>query len=395
MKFFRKIFIVVLFFSVLSFLLFRSFSFARSVNADDYEDKIKQLDEQISEYQKQITILKNQSVTLQNQIVQFDTQIKLTTLKIERTEEKILLLSGRIDRLEVSLDVLSNAFSSRAVETYKMFRFDDPFIVLISSTDLKEAMTRFQYLKKIQDADRNLLERLQTTQTSYVVEKTTQEELQQELENEKLALDNQKRAKNSLLSQTKNDEKKYQELLAQAQAQKRAFSRYVTGQGGASLLSNQTFCDSWGCYYNQRDSSWGETIMGVSGLTMAGYGCLVTSVSMVASHYGKDIKPSDIASNNSAFVPPTALLSWTFINSLGGRISGVYNNVINVLDSELSAGRPVIAGLYSGPDHFIVIKEKQGDNYIMYDPFLPNGYNKNLTEKYSVGDISSLRLVSF
>ncbi|MBU0998414.1 C39 family peptidase [Patescibacteria group bacterium] len=393
MKFLKKSFIVICFFSVLSFLLFRSFSFARKVNADEYEDKIKQLDEQISEYQNQITVLKNQSVTLQNQIAQFDTQIKLTTLKIERTEEKILLLSGRIDRLEVSLDVLSNAFSSRAVETYKMFRFDDPFMVLISSPDLKEAMTRFQYLKKIQDADRDLLERLQSTQTSYVIEKTTQEELQEELESEKLALDNQKKAKNSLLSQTKNDEKKYQELLAQAQAQKRAFSRYVSGQGGASLLGNQTFCDGWGCYYNQRDSSWGNTIMGVSGLTMAEYGCLVTSVSMIASHYGKNIKPSDIANNSSAFVYPTAYLSWSF--NVNGINVSITSASISRLDSELSAGRPVIAGLYSGPDHFIVIKEKQGDNYIMYDPFLPNGYNKNLTEKYSVGNISSLRLVSF
>ena len=392
MKFTKKIFLTLSFLFIFCFLFFKTV-FVNKVNADEYEDKIKQLDEQITQYQNQISILKSQSITLQNQIAQFDAQIKLTTLKIERTEEKISLLSGRIDRLEGSLDALSEAFSSRAVETYKMFRFDDPFMVLISSTDLKEAMTRFQYLKNIQDADRDLLERLQKTQTDYKVEKTDQEELQQELETEKLTLNNQKKAKNSLLSQTKNDEKKYQELLAQAQAQKRAFSRYVTGQGGASLLSNQTYCDGWGCYYNQRDSSWGNMIMGSSGLTMAEYGCLVTSVSMIASHYGKNIKPSDIASNNSAFVYPTAYLSWSF--NVNGINVSITSASVSRLDSELAAGRPVIVGLYSGPDHFIVIKEKQGDNYIMYDPFLPNGYNKNLTEKYNVSNISSLRLVSF
>jgi len=65
------------------------------------------------------------------------------------------------------------------------------------------------------------------------------------------------------------------------------------------------------------------------------------------------------------------------------------------LDSELSAGRPVIAGLYSGPDHFIVILKKDGDKYIMNDPFMENGNGKPLTDKYSVNDITSLRLVSF
>ncbi|MFC1625218.1 hypothetical protein ACFL15_02505 [Patescibacteria group bacterium] len=391
MKFTKK-FLTILFFTLLGFFLSVIF-LIKKVRADEYDDKLKQLNEQITEYEQQISRLKNQSVTLENQIVQFDTQIRLTTLKIERTEEKILSLSGRIDRLEISLSSLSEAFSSRAVETYKMVRFEDPFLVLVSSPDLNEAVQRFFYLKRIQDADRDLLERLQITQTSYKVEKTTQEELQEELSDEKIALDNQKRAKNALLSQTKNDEKRYQELLAQAQAQKLAFSRYISLQGGASLLSNQTYCDGWGCYYNQRDSLWGNMIMGVSGLTMAEYGCFATSVSMLASHSGKNIKPSDIASNVSSFLHPTAYLVHNFnVNGIQVTITTASKSM---LDFELNSGRSVIAGLYGGPDHFIVIKEKQGDNYIMYDPFLPNGYNKNLTEKYNVGDISSLRIVSF
>ena len=393
MKFSKKLFLFL--FSFLSLVLFftRVFSNIGNVNADDYDDKLKELDNQIAEYEQQISRLKNQSVTLQNQITQFDTQIKLTTLKIQRTEEKILLLSGRIDRLEISLDSLSEAFSSRAVETYKMFRFDDPFMVLITSPDLKEAMTRFQYLKRIQDADRDLLERLVSTQTSYKTEKSTQEELQEELESEKFALDSQKKAKNNLLTQTKNDEKKYQELLAQAQAQKIAFSRYVYNQGGASLLDNQTYCDSWGCYYNQRDSAWGNMAIGESGLSVKEYGCFITSVSMIASHYGRNIKPSDIAANSNAFLHPTALLLWSF--SVNGVSVSITSASKNNLDSYLGEGKAVVAGLYGGPDHFIVIKEKQGDNYIMNDPFLPNGHDKNLTERYSVGDISSLRLISF
>src|SRR5258706_13065257 len=61
----------------------------------------------IDDYTQQVIKLQGQGKTLSNQIAQFDAQIKLTTLKISQTEEKILLLGGRIDQLESSLDSLS------------------------------------------------------------------------------------------------------------------------------------------------------------------------------------------------------------------------------------------------------------------------------------------------
>ena len=63
------------------------------------------------------------------------------------------------------------------------------------------------------------------------------------------------------------------------------------------------------------------------------------------------------------------------------------------IDEELSAGRPIIAGLYGGPDHFIVIKGKNDKGYIMNDPFMENGGDRPLSDKYSVSDISSLRKI--
>ncbi len=347
----------------------------------------------IGEYQAQVTKLQGQANTLSNQIAQFDAQIKLTTLKIAQTEEKISLLGGRIDQLEESLDSLTTAFSERAVETYKMSRFADSFLFIASSNDLNEATARFHYLQKIQEADRSLLTRLTEAQTTYKIEKTDQEELQKELQVQKNNLSSQKAAKANLLAATKNDEKKYQQLLSAARAQLSAFRRFVVGQGGATILSNQTKCDGWGCYYNQRDSLWGNMALGGSPYSVAEYGCLVTSVSMLASHYGKNIKPSDIAANSGAFVPGTGYLLWSFnVNGVGVQLSSAS---VSILDSELAAGRPVIAGLYGGPDHFIVIVRKEGDSYIMKDPFLENGSDRSLTDKYSFSSITTLRLVTF
>ncbi len=352
----------------------------------DLNQRIKCLEEQVGK-------LKDQGRTLSSQIAQFDAQIRLTTLKISQTEEKISLLGGRIDQLEESLTNLDTAFSSRARETYKMSRFEDNFSFVLGASDVNNAVSRFHYLKKIQEADRDLFNRLQNAQTVYIGEKVDQEELQKQLQKEKANLNSQKLAKAQLLTATKNDEVKYQSLLAEAKAQLAAFSRFVVGQGGASILSNQTKCNSWGCYYNQRDSQWGNMSLGGSPYSVAAYGCLVSSVSMIASHYGRNIKPNDIAANPSAFVPNTGFLYWSF--SVNGINVSISKASTSVMDSELSAGRPVIAGLYSGPDHFIVILRKEGDKYIMHDPFMENGSERPLTDKYSVSNITSLRLVSF
>ena len=213
---------ILLFTALLSLIFFGGK--AAGVYAQACADK-SNLSERISCYEDELSRLGAQSKTLSNQIAQFDAQIRLTTLKISQTEEKIALLGGRIDQLEGSLDSLSTAFSSRAVETYKMARVGDPFLIVVSAPDLSEAISRFHYLQRIQEADRDLLQRLQAAQDTYKVEKTDQEELQAELEKQKANLDVQKKAKNALLTQTKNDEKKFQQLLSQALAEKAAIER--------------------------------------------------------------------------------------------------------------------------------------------------------------------------
>ena len=215
----RIVILALLFLTLISGLIFTNKVFAQACQ------DIASLTERINCYENELGRLSAQSKTLVNQIAQFDAQIRLTTLKISQTEEKIVLLGGRIDQLEISLDALSNAFSSRAVETYKMARVGDAFLLLISAPDLTGAVSRFHYLQKIQQADRDLLQRLQAAQITYQGEKEDQETLQKQLGEQKKTLGVQKVAKNALLVQTKNDEKSYQQLLAQALAEKAAIEK--------------------------------------------------------------------------------------------------------------------------------------------------------------------------
>lgn len=210
-----RLFFLCIFLAVLVF-------FSSEIMAEECTGDLSQ---RISCYESNLTKLGNSTRTLSSQISQFDAQIRLTTLKIAQTEEQISLLSGRIDQLEGSLGSLTSAYSERVVETYKMGRVGDPFFLLISSSNLNEAFSRYSYLKKIQEADKGLLDRLQKAQDSYKEEKLSQEDLQNQLETQQKQLNSQKLSKKLLLDQTKNDEKKYQSLLSQALAEKTAIEK--------------------------------------------------------------------------------------------------------------------------------------------------------------------------
>jgi len=195
----------------LTLLLIFLFIFSYEVNAQDCSGDLNQ---RINCYEANIAKLKDSGETLSSQ-----------------TEEQINLLSGRIDQLEGSLDDLTKAFSGRVVETYKMTRVEDPILLILSSSNLGKAFNRFSYLKKIQESDRSLLQRLRKAKDTYNAEKVDQEELQNKLASQKKNLDNQKAAKAHLLSATKNDEKKYQILLEQARAEYEAIQAIIAGKG--------------------------------------------------------------------------------------------------------------------------------------------------------------------
>jgi len=217
------------------------------------------------------------------------------------------------------------------------------------------------------------------------------DKLTETLNFQKQSLDNQRAQKQRLLIDTQNDETTYQNLLSQAQAQLASFGRFVQSQGGSSLLSNQTTCDDWGCYYNQRDNQWGSNSLNGTGYTLASDGCLVTSMAMVYTHLGhRNVTPQTINSNSSNFASYyPAYLQYT-ISADGLTTSRVGASI----DSTLSSGDPVVVGVRAyGGTHFVVLISGSDGNYIMNDPYIENGHKISFSSHYSVGSIFEIRKV--
>lgn len=358
--------------------------------ASDLRDKIADLTGKVND-------LKSQGKSLSSQISVMDNQIKLTEYRIAATkaeimqlEEDIAIATKKVSQLENSLQDVTKVLIHRIQATY-MIGSVSSLSVLLSANDLDNYIAKENYLKKMQEHDKKLMYSVQQAKVDYANQKQIYidkqkkiEALQSQLESYSTNLEMEKDNKKTLLTQTQGSEANYQRLLAQAKAQLAGFSRFTQSQGGAGLLSGQTTCDDWGCYYNQRDSQWGSQSLNGTQYTLASDGCLVTAMAMVMTHYGHKTLPSDINANPSNFASyyPAYLLYTVSANGATAERVGT------AIDAALSNGDPVVVGLNAyGGTHFVVLRSGSGGNYMMNDPYIANGNNISFNANYSVGSI--------
>lgn len=380
-------------------------------SSGDNSSTVAQLNQKINDLQQKVSDLQSQGDTLSSQINVMDSQIQLTQDRIDSTQQQIMSLTMDIDTaskkmgsLEGSLTNVSKVLLSHIVATYQAGSASD-MQVLLSSNDISDFVTKANYLKFVQEHDKQLLYDTQQARNDYANQKQILESqkkqvlaLNTQLQQYTQTLDSQKQAKQTLLTQTQGDEQTYESLLAQTKAQLSSFSSFATNQGGASLLSNQTVCDSWGCYYNQRDSQWGGLALNGTQYSVASVGCLMTSMAMIYTHYGhKDVTPESINSNSGNFSGiPAALMNFSIsangVSSSRSRLGSSSGAIPSSISDPIIVGISYDGGPY--PDHFVVLISGSNGDYQMNDPFTPNGHDIPFTSKYSLGSIVEVDSVS-
>ncbi len=368
------------------------FCLAPYVRADQTDvcnqpDKQTECQQLIDDLNQKIATAQGNAKTLGGQITYYDNQITLNQLKIAQTTDLISVISQKIDVLETKLEQRVEYLQKQIVATYKQEKID-PIELIFSSDNFSQMLDHFKYAQETQSSSRKMLHDTQLIQTNYAQQKDLIESSKKRLQFQKADLDSLRAQKDLLLKQTKNDEANYQKLLNEAIAQRNALALFTEGGG---LLPPQSSPDGW--YMNQRDQRWGGACIG----TTCGsknpslvwqYGCLITSVAMLQKKNGMNVTPADIASNTSYFFQDLMWIPWP---SQPGFKFTVYNGRnLSLVDSELAAGRPVIIGLKfaNGSEHFIVIKSKNGPDYIMNDPWF--GPDLKFSDHYSTSSIISV-----
>lgn len=197
-----------------------------------YADELDNLQKEINELQENLAATQSRGKTLSTEVERINNQITVTELQVKTTEERmnrltrdISAVSDKILKIESALNGVSEVLVNRIVETYIAGR-NDPMLYLLASSNFNDFVGRIEYLRIVQKHDRELLYEMSTTKKNYndqkqlLEEKKTElEALTKELTDYKTTLDVQNKEKQTLLATTRNDEKRYQQLLAQAQAE--------------------------------------------------------------------------------------------------------------------------------------------------------------------------------
>jgi hypothetical protein len=149
----------------------------------------------------------------------------------------------------------------------------------------------------------------------------------------------------------------------------------------------------------QNDEKWKNTKLGNSNETIGGWGCLLTSVTMMLNGMGYSETPETVNEKMKAnggfqgafFIP--SVLPYVFPNVQYKNMQPCESSPAPVgsIDTAIAAGKPVIlqvdwnkqAGIQT---HFVLVKEKKDDDYVIYDPYKYGGDGPSkevlLTKRY-------------
>ena len=131
----------------------------------------------------------------------------------------------------------------------------------------------------------------------------------------------------------------------------------------------------------QNDEKWKNVKLGNSTETIGGWGCLLTSATMMLNGIGYNETPDTVNDKmkkaggfqGALFMP--SFLPYIWPNCAYRDMQPCENSApIAQIDAAVAAGKPVIlqvdwnkqVGIQT---HFVLVKDKKGDDYILYDPY--------------------------
>ena len=149
----------------------------------------------------------------------------------------------------------------------------------------------------------------------------------------------------------------------------------------------------------QNDEKWQNVKLGNSSITIGKWGCLLTSVTMMLNGIGHKETPESVNDkmkqvggfDGPLFIPSLLPYVWANCGWRAMQDCKSYPAPIADIDAALNAGKPVILQVDWSKEvdvqtHFVLVKEKKGNDYVIYDPYKYGGDSPDkevlLTKRY-------------
>lgn len=388
---------------IIAFLYPMTFASRLSTSAVSLSD----LENQINSIQKQISADNAQSQALSGQIGNLSQKVQIDGDIITQKEAlissynqqiadltaSITSLQSEIAQLSALKDQLNIEMNQRAKTSYEN-TFVDPIQLLFGNSNINDTVTSLVYFDSAREEDMTIMNNYVTTLNEYNLDQTNlvnQQNTLQLSENAVQAEELQLQSDKSNLLAEQNQLSQQKESVDSNTSQLQQQEQTLVEQMNA--LSIKSFSGS-GCrtgnswYYCQQ---WYGTLPGERGTSIdMTYGCLITSIAMVATY-----------EVSAYYTPPViASMTWFSDNNMEAwpNIPGVtpvyIGSSTSAINSQIAAGHPVIAYM-NAPygEHWIVLYARSGnDDYMINDPWYGseltfNGTGGGTHEYYSLGEL--------
>lgn len=216
----------------------------------------RQIMNTVSDTNAKLTELSDDKMTLSGQIEVLDNSITLTQSKlidviknIVEKENEVILLYEQIEVKEVAIEYQKGLIGDYVRIIYQeennYFSIDEngniqAFKLLLADDSVGNNLKKIEYFDLLNEAGQQMIEDLSTLSEELLIHQkelerkmTKLQELQAELETEKLQLELQKESKVNLLSLTKGQEDIYQQLLEQTLIEQEELLNDVKNLGNA------------------------------------------------------------------------------------------------------------------------------------------------------------------
>lgn len=192
--------------------------------ADEYDEKIKALQQEIDAFEAESDKLKTQANTLSNKIADLKRRQTTIQTKINSTNQQIAQLKKEIEKTNQDIIDTRTALGNAIADMYVMDEVT-PIEMLASSDNVSDYLDRQEFRSSIRDG---LKEKIGTI-------KELKEKLEEKQRDVERTLLDQKNAKNalvaaekeqqSILQKTRNDEAAYQKLSSEKRSQQAEVQR--------------------------------------------------------------------------------------------------------------------------------------------------------------------------
>lgn len=394
---------------IASFLL-TPFSITEADVVDEIEnqikeknDQIKDLENQAEEYKDVIRDLQVKQQSLENEIELLEAQIAQLNIEIQTTQSQIDQTNLEINNLMIRIQIKEEEILKQKDILRSLLRQineydgESAFEILLKTEEFSDFFNQSNYVDKVSEKIKNTLDALKIIKEELVQEKAEMENKKKQLEElsvkllkQKEIAHSQKQAKESLLSETKGKENKFQDLLFNVRNQRKTIlgdinqlTRKMEAEiariaAEADRPSENIASTSW--YLSQNDPTWKDMTIGFSDSTIDDYGCAIASVSMVFKYYGIDIDPGRLSKQPIFYydliVWPKQWRYLDLVKNSFHKSGGLTSDDWSLADREIASGHPVIVfirALGRNAGHYVVIHSKDKKGYVVHDPVMWNG----------------------